>query len=75
MLGVVSHTFNPNTWEVGRSDLEASLVFRVSSWTAMATQNNLVLENNNKNIKRNHLVWGGAAYFSWLCCELVVTSS
>jgi hypothetical protein len=42
--GVVAHAFNPSTREGGRgrqiSEFEASLVYRVSSRTARATQRN-----------------------------------
>ena len=55
---VVAHAFNPSTREVdsggrGRqiSAFEASLVYRVSSRTARATQRNPVSKNNN-NKKR-----------------------
>jgi hypothetical protein len=46
---MVAHAFNPSTWEAeaggGRriSEFEASLVYRVSSRTARATQRNPVL--------------------------------
>jgi hypothetical protein len=42
---VVAHAFNPSTWEAeagGFSEFEASLVYRVSSRTARATQRNPV---------------------------------
>jgi hypothetical protein len=42
---VVAHAFNPSTWEAeagGSSEFEASLVYRVSSRTARATQRNPV---------------------------------
>jgi hypothetical protein len=43
---VVVHTFNPSTWdaeaEAGRFLFEASLVYKVSSRTARATQRNPV---------------------------------
>ena len=43
---VVAHAFNPSTWEGGRgrriSEFEASLVYRVSSRIARATQRNPV---------------------------------
>jgi hypothetical protein len=44
--GVVTHAFNPSTREaeaVGFSEFEASLIYRVSSRTARATQRNPVL--------------------------------
>jgi hypothetical protein len=54
--GVVVHTFNPCSWEArGRwiSEFEASLVYRVSSRTARATQRNPVSKNqDNKQKKR-----------------------
>jgi hypothetical protein len=52
--GVVAHAFNASTWEaeagvgVG-SEFEASLVYKVSSRTARATQRNPVSKNKNKN--------------------------
>jgi hypothetical protein len=42
-LAVVAHAFNPSTWEA-----EASLVYRVSSRTARATQRNPVSKKQNK---------------------------
>jgi hypothetical protein len=42
---VVAHTFNPSTWEAeagGFLEFEASLVYKVSSRTARATQRNHV---------------------------------
>jgi hypothetical protein len=41
-VGVVTHTFNPSTRQI--SEFEASLVYRVSSRTARATQTNPVLK-------------------------------
>jgi hypothetical protein len=49
--GVVVHAFNPSTWEAeGRriSELEASLVYEVSSRTARATH-----KQTNKQTKQN----------------------
>jgi hypothetical protein len=49
---VVAHAFNPSTWEaeaVGFLELEASLVYMVSSRTARAKQRNPVSKNKNKN--------------------------
>jgi hypothetical protein len=50
----MAHTFNPSTGE-GRgrwiSEFEASLVYRVSSRTARATQRNPVLKNKTKQNK------------------------
>jgi hypothetical protein len=51
---VVAHTFNPSTWEAERgrriSEFKASLVYRVSSRTARATQRN---KQTNKQSKAN----------------------
>jgi hypothetical protein len=50
-LGVVAHTFNPeHSGGRGRriSEFEASLVYRVSSRTARATQRNPVSEKKKK---------------------------
>ena len=49
---VVAHAFNPITWEAeaGISEFEASLVYRVSSRTARATQRNPVSENQTNNL-------------------------
>ena len=57
--GVVVHTFNPSTWvaEAGRriSELEASLVYRMSSRTVRATQRNPVSEKQtNKQTNKNN---------------------
>jgi hypothetical protein len=61
---VVVHTFNPSTWEAeagGSLEFEASLVYRVSSRTARATQKNPVSkkkkkpdESHYKNSKNNN---------------------
>jgi hypothetical protein len=49
---VVAHAFNPSTREGGRgrwiSEFEASLVYRVSSRTARATQRNPVWKKGKK---------------------------
>jgi hypothetical protein len=47
---VVAHAFNPSTQEAeaGGFEFEASLVYRVSSRTARATQRNPVSKNKNK---------------------------
>jgi hypothetical protein len=56
---VVAHVFNPSTWEGGKgrriSEFKASLVYRVSSRTARATQRKPCLEKPKKKKKR----WGG----------------
>jgi hypothetical protein len=56
----MAHGFNPNTWEAetGGSEFEASLVYRVSSRAARATQRNPVSEKkkkkkNKKIVKQN----------------------
>jgi hypothetical protein len=49
---VVPHAFNLSTWKAeagGISEFEASLVYRVSSRTARATQRNPVSKNKTKN--------------------------
>ena len=48
---MVVHAFNPSTREAVRqiSEFEASLVYRVSSRTATATQRNPVLKNKQTN--------------------------
>jgi hypothetical protein len=50
------HAFNPSTWEAeagGSLEFEASLVYRMSSRTAIATQRNPVSKKNkNKNKKK-----------------------
>jgi hypothetical protein len=50
--GVVMHTFNPSTWEAEAGEFlssrfEASLVYRMSSRTAGATQRNPVSKKQN----------------------------
>ena len=51
---MVAHTFNPNTWEAKADgfEFEASLVYRVSSKTARATQRNSVLGKKTKTKKK-----------------------
>jgi hypothetical protein len=47
----MAHAFNPSTWEAeaGRiSEFEASLVYKVNSRTASATQRNPVSKNQTK---------------------------
>jgi hypothetical protein len=46
----MAYTFNPNTWEAqaGGSLFKASLVYRVNSRTARATQRNRVSEKKKK---------------------------
>jgi hypothetical protein len=53
--GVVAHAFDPSTREAEASrflEFEASLVYRVSSRTARATQRNPVSKNKNKQKKQ-----------------------
>jgi hypothetical protein len=60
-LGVVAHTFNPeHSGGRGRriSEFEASLVYRVSSRTARATQRNPVSEKKKKKTYYRVLSWG-----------------
>jgi hypothetical protein len=53
---MVAHAFNPSTWEAEgggfRSEFEASLVYKVSSWTARATQRNPVSKNQKRKKKK-----------------------
>jgi hypothetical protein len=54
----VAHAFNPSTWEAeagGFLTFKASLVYRVSSRTARATQRNLVSEKQNKTKQNKKL--------------------
>jgi hypothetical protein len=46
--GVVVHAFDPSSWEA-----EASLVYKVSSRTARATQRNPVSKNQKKKKKKD----------------------
>jgi hypothetical protein len=52
------HTFNPSTWEAEAggwiSKFEASLVYRVSSRTARATQRNPVSKTNKQTNKQTN---------------------
>jgi hypothetical protein len=43
-LGMVTHTFSPNTQEAGICEFDASLVYRVSFRIVVATQRNLDLD-------------------------------
>jgi hypothetical protein len=53
---VVAHAFNPRTWEAeaGGFEFEVSLVYRVSSRTARATQRNPVSKNQNQPNKQTN---------------------
>jgi hypothetical protein len=57
---VVAHAFNPTQHLGGRgrqnSEFEASLIYRVSSRTARATQRNPVSKNKNKQTKKERKV-------------------
>jgi hypothetical protein len=56
---VVVPAFNPNTWEAeaGRFLMfEASLVYRVSSRTARATQRNPVSKKQNKQTNKQKII-------------------
>jgi hypothetical protein len=46
---VMAHVFNPSTWE---AEFKVSLVYRVSSRTARATQRNPVSKNQTKTTKQ-----------------------
>jgi hypothetical protein len=50
LQGVVAQAFNPSTWEAeaGEVEFEASLIYRVSSRTARATQRNPVSKKKKK---------------------------
>jgi hypothetical protein len=65
---VVAHAFNPSTWEAetgGISEFEASLVYRVSSRTARATQRNPVSENQKKKKKKKERGGDGKCVLSY----------
>jgi hypothetical protein len=51
---MVAHTFNPSTWEAkaGVSELQASLVYKVSFRITMPTQGNYVLKKKEKKKKK-----------------------
>ena len=51
---VVVHAFNPSTWEAEASgfEFEASLVYRVSSRTARATQRNCLEKKRERKRER-----------------------
>lgn len=51
---MVVKVFNPSTWRqrqvyLDLCELEPSLVYKMSSWTAVAIQKNPALKNNNIN--------------------------
>jgi hypothetical protein len=51
VTAALGHAFNPSTWEAeagGFLEFKASLVYKVSSRTARATQRNPVLTNKTK---------------------------
>ena len=47
-------TFNASSGEASAGELEASLVYRVSSRTARATQRHLVKKSKNSNNNNNN---------------------
>ena len=56
IAAMVVYAFNPSTWrqrQVDICELEASLVYRVSSRIVKATQRNPVSKNKNKNKNKN----------------------
>ena len=56
---MVAHAFNPSTWEAeagGFLEFEASLVYKVSSRTARATQGNPVSKSNKQKNKQTKKV-------------------
>ena len=61
---MVAHAFNPSTREAEASgflsEFEASLVYRVSSSTARATQRNPVLKTKQNKKKKNDKRWRAA---------------
>jgi hypothetical protein len=55
---MVSHAFNLSTWKAEAGGFEASLVYRVSSRTARATQRNPVSKKKKKLLNpRASLSW------------------
>ena len=55
--GILAHIFNPSTWEAAGkwiSEFEASLVYKVSSRTAGATQRNPVSKNQKNTNKQTN---------------------
>jgi hypothetical protein len=56
---VVVHDFNPSTWKAeagGFLEFEASLVYKVSSRTARATQRNPVSKKKERERKKNKMI-------------------
>jgi hypothetical protein len=51
---VVAHAFNPSTWD---SEFKASLVYRVNSRTAKATQRNPVSKTNKQTNKQSTVTY------------------
>jgi hypothetical protein len=65
---MVAYAFNPSTWEAeaGGFLFEASLVYKMSSKTARATQRNPVSKNKTKNKTKAENTWTshtGRLYF------------
>jgi hypothetical protein len=54
--GVVAHAFNPSTWEAeaGRFEFKASLVYKVSSGTARATEKPCLKNKQTNKQKDRH---------------------
>ena len=55
---MVAHAFNPSTWDAeagGFIEFETSLVYRVSSRTARATQRNPVSKNQKEKKKTDKM--------------------
>ena len=58
---MLAHTFDPNTYEAEQTDIcefKASLIYKVSSRTARATQRHPVLKIQKKEKKKVALVPG-----------------
>jgi hypothetical protein len=71
---VVAHAFNLSTWEAeaGGFELEASLVYRVSSRTARATQRNPVLKKTKKQKKKRKELIGAPLHLSYTFVILLI---
>jgi hypothetical protein len=73
---VVAHAFNPSRGGRGRriSEFEASLVYRVSSRTARATQKNPVSKKKtkqNNNNKKKHLKCSISGSLKFVCIDSI----
>jgi hypothetical protein len=70
---VVAHAFNPSTREAeagGFLSKRASLVYRVSSRTARATQRNPVSENQKEKKERKRERWVFMYHFDDICLHI-----